>query len=253
MPNHVFHRVIVTGPVEDVQKFKTDCIRIMWGKKWDGTPESWKGFDFNAIIPMPTILQGSEASTTAEIGVQLIHWRGERSAPFEDRTTALHLHYQRIRESLGLQTAHISDVAKAYLEQEPHIEELGRSRIQALLETGFTDWYSWSVANWGTKWGAYAYELVSDDPLHFTFQTAWDFATPVWEKIVEMYPTLTFDLGVWEEGQFFGGRGKLGAEAGDQPLELTTEALTDELYQYVFGEPRPHYDEDEDEEEEIDV
>ena len=50
-------------------------------------------------------------------------------------------------------------------------------------------WYAWSLKNWGTKWDACHVEITRDDEdyLEICFDTAWSPATPVIEKIRELY------------------------------------------------------------------
>lgn len=64
---------------------------------------------------------------------------------------------------------------------------------------GHADWYSWSNANWGTKWGCYDGEY--DDGI-YRFTTAWG---AVKDDIIQMLlkdiPTLTYQ---WEEEQGYG-------------------------------------------------
>ena len=50
-------------------------------------------------------------------------------------------------------------------------------------------WYSWRLQNWGTKWDACSVEITRDDEdyLEIRFDTAWSPATPVIEKIRELY------------------------------------------------------------------
>ena len=57
--------------------------------------------------------------------------------------------------------------------------------------SGKTDdrWYGWRLQNWGTKWDACQVEITRDDEnyLEICFDTAWSPATPVIEKIRELY------------------------------------------------------------------
>ena len=50
-------------------------------------------------------------------------------------------------------------------------------------------WYGWRLQNWGTKWDACQVEITRDDEdyLEICFDTAWSPATPVIEKIRELY------------------------------------------------------------------
>ena len=61
---------------------------------------------------------------------------------------------------------------------------------------GKNNWYDWSLANWGTKWGAYGYDESVDysankDSLRFL--TAWSAPHPVIEKLSQMFPALTIE------------------------------------------------------------
>jgi len=72
---------------------------------------------------------------------------------------------------------------------------------------GFSDWYEWRCANWGTKWNASEVELNLETPeqIYIKFQTAWSPPIPVIKKIAEMFPFayLTLD---WEEESGYYGR-----------------------------------------------
>ena len=50
-------------------------------------------------------------------------------------------------------------------------------------------WYGWCNQNWGTKWDACHVQITRDDEdyLEICFDTAWSPATPVIEKIRELY------------------------------------------------------------------
>jgi hypothetical protein len=62
--------------------------------------------------------------------------------------------------------------------------------LQAVEECGHTDWYGWSVENWGTKWNSYDFCLVSQDPdkLVIRFDTAWSVPMPIFQKLLELHP-----------------------------------------------------------------
>lgn len=79
---------------------------------------------------------------------------------------------------------------------------------------GHADWYSWSNANWGTKWGCYDNQL--DDTI-YRFTTAW---SPLDVELIEMFakdfPNFTYE---WEEEQGFG----LNAECEDGEISIQEE------------------------------
>ena len=125
------------------------------------------------------------------------------------------------------------EVAAAYLEKHLDYEEMGRLRFRALFETGYPGWYAWRIVNWGTKSNAHSFRLVSDEPLEFLFDTAWEFPWPVFEELVRVFPSLQFKCLSFEEGGNFGGEGCFNPTPGERPYECCT--ATEELSERVFG------------------
>ena len=82
---------------------------------------------------------------------------------------------------------------------------------QAILNKakyGYTDWYEWKYAEWGTKWDACEAHIDHNDIDYFavTFDSAW--APPIqWiDNIMKDFPDLSFTLEYEEPGMGFGGR-----------------------------------------------
>jgi len=67
--------------------------------------------------------------------------------------------------------------------------------------------YEWCIAHWGTKWGLYDIEVVSDEVgvVDYTFQTAWSPPLPVIVAMGEQFPDLKFTLCYYEGGGGFQG------------------------------------------------
>ena len=66
------------------------------------------------------------------------------------------------------------------------------------------NWYKWNYANWGTKWDAYDTSLTeayeADKYVnYYHFTTANDAPLPVLEKMMELFPTLSFRLDYEDE------------------------------------------------------
>lgn len=226
MPNNVQHVCAVTGPNEDLLCFKAELF--------GGSAKEL--FDFDRIIPMPDILKCSDAGSESEFGLQLVIARASRTHSFFDSGVAIpSVHWERMCEETD--ATHAYQVAERYLESHPDYEEKGKARLRAIAETGYADWYSWSVVNWGTKWGAYAVSISDWTPEHliFEFQTAWSFPEPIFEVLAARFPTLTFDLKCFDEGWNFAGEGQIGARIS-KPFTTSKEAATDALYEAVYGE-----------------
>lgn len=242
MPNYVTSRCLIVGPPESLARFRSEMIRPA---PEDHSDRGGLMLDFEQAIPMPPILREAEASSAAEEGMALIEARGDRGAPFG----TLGLYRARIdwiRAEAGLAAdAHIGDVAAAFLAKHPKHEQQGLLRMQALIQTGYANWYPWAIAKWGTKWGAFRFgEIDSDEGFAFRFETAWSFPTPVFEALAARYPDLSFNCCTFDEGSCFAGEGWFNPPPGKTPFFLGKATV--ELYEKVYGMPMPIDDEEED-------
>jgi hypothetical protein len=92
--------------------------------------------------------------------------------------------------------------------------------------------YWWRVHNWGTKWNSYGFDLVSDDPLEFVFDTAWAFPCPVFIALAQNFPALHFRCFAFDEMWIFAGQGYFKHD--EQQWELCD--ATAELWEKVYGD-----------------
>lgn len=230
MPNHVTTRCLITGPADEIMRFKTEMI----GKDKDDSGE-WTLLDFNKAIPMPDCLKTAEEGSVAQEGAALVLLRGEGGAPYA--TAGLYeTRIKRIREECGLPEPlkqPIDKVAAAYLALNPEYERQGRQRLANVAATGFASWYPWAIENWGTKWNSYSFEIVQEhrSKLEITFNTAWSFPEPVFRKIAELFPKLKFDCAAFDEGWGFAAVGAFNGEPAFTHVEPT-----DTIYEFVYGE-----------------
>ena len=72
--------------------------------------------------------------------------------------------------------------------------------VAELEKIGFTDWYDWAIAKWGTKWDACDPNTArrNGTEIILEFETAWGPPTPVWDALKERFP----DVYMW--GQYGG-------------------------------------------------
>ena len=86
------------------------------------------------------------------------------------------------------------------LEFEKKVEELQQ-------KYGHSDWYSWRVDNWGTKWDCADSEVLDDEKefISIFYQTAWGPNTEFVTTIAKMFPELAFKLSFEESGNGFCG------------------------------------------------
>jgi len=94
---------------------------------------------------------------------------------------------------------------------------------------GFSDWYSWRVNNWGTKWDVSESNIMDDDGEAFTvsFDSAWSPPSPWLEHIAPQFPELKFRMTYQEPGMGYCGYCSWNAEDGfdsdDDELQFTDE------------------------------
>jgi hypothetical protein len=65
-------------------------------------------------------------------------------------------------------------------------------------------WYVWNTENWGTLWNSDKAVVIDDgENLVFTFNTAWTFPEPIFDRIVEDWRSLSFKFHLTEEFQAY--------------------------------------------------
>jgi len=182
MPNNFHNWVTITGQQDVLAKFKATHFRDT------GDANEPIKLDFNTVIPMPETIKVTEKGSLVDYGLvvlgreDLLQWSDAEKM----------LKYKWAAEK-GITT--VEQLRVYLLEQEPDCVEKAQRSIKAYEETGYTDWYTWSEANWGTKWNAYYFSLEDDtNRLEFSFDTAWTPPVPVLEKLREMWPALKFEF-----------------------------------------------------------
>lgn len=178
MPNHTANNFTVTGPVADVKRFLKQAAG------------SDKELSFDSLLPLPTVLKGSTApvriQTQAEIDATWAEWNKRKD---EGKLEKWELEQGRPM-GLGVTQETYDTLMKEY---------------------GVSNWYDWSILNWGTKWDCYDVRewniAVADEEMTATiyYETAWSPATQLWLTVSQQYPTLTFFHEFADEGGGFLG------------------------------------------------
>ncbi len=112
-----------------------------------------------------------------------------------------------------------------------------RETNEALMEKyGASDWYTWCIQNWGTKWDISPYACdVENGQLVGSFDSPWGPPTAAYEKLEEMgfsvrayysEPGMGF-AGVYEDG--FDDYYEFSGMSADEVEEMLPEALN-EMY-----------------------
>lgn len=94
----------------------------------------------------------------------------------------------------------------------------------------YKDWYTWSLAHWGTKWDVdLRHADLTDNVLALSYDTAWSPANHVWEYITKEFPSLLIKVKYVEEGMNFIGETWYteGECIKDICLEITSQMYKD--------------------------
>lgn len=198
MPNHCLNKLKIEGESAKVQEF----FQAIKADKADDDG-SFSPFDFNKIIPMPESLNIVSGSTTDE-GIAILDPNSDEAEKY--------LGYNWVNakgEKIKTYEMLVEHLKGRHPKDLDECLKMGRTALDNLKEYGCKDWYSWSVKNWGTKWGAYDFVEVNNEPdienYEIVFNTAWSPPVPVIEKLGELFPDLSFTLHYFEPGAGFAG------------------------------------------------
>jgi len=95
---------------------------------------------------------------------------------------------------------------------------------------GYSDWYSWALGEWGTKWDASETEVyeTGDDYVHLRFDTAWSPPIAFYDKMTEL--GFDIDATFTEEAMQFAGVYKDGIEDSiDLDFDKDSQKWIDEI------------------------
>lgn len=243
MPNHVINRVRVTGDERDVSRFVS---RVIQTEQLD-SGEKETVFDFNQIVQMPEDIRDAPESIHVSYGLALQGYLSDTHHGFSPsihkvgKAQALQpiLEYSWVKEA-GI--TRWQDLEKHLREQIPTASGLGRKAVENYETYGHMSWYSWSIAHWGTKWGAYQYREEERSPGVFecTFDTAWSPPVPIYEAIALRFPTIHMVVHWFDEGWCHAGKIILDPEDGFVVEEVVspdpeTNPHDMELYAASYG------------------
>ena len=177
MPNHIQNRLVVTANSND--ELNVFLSRIKSETEIDGKK---RDIDFNQIIPMPLPLRNTEASSRTDDGIYY----------YLVKTNQDELISKILRSSHLYSMDRFSNRSEQELNE---LFEIGKKYVAIFNECGAKDWYDWSIYHWDTKWNAYEtnVEVVDECSVILSFQTAWSGVPRIIGKLVEMFPTITFE------------------------------------------------------------
>lgn len=104
------------------------------------------------------------------------------------------------------------------------------TKDEALIaSTGYSNWHDWSIANWGTKWAPDKSRYWVEEGNHKLFMwSANATPTPMFKKIVDMFPTLSF-VDFSSNGNDFFIEGTISADG----CHLFEEEMVEKMQDYL--------------------
>jgi hypothetical protein len=146
------------------------------------TPEEYNAFKekanpesfYNSFIPMPPVLEGTQ-SPHVDVDKFIIQYNEENDTKY---TT-------------------LEQIASFGNDWNKVIALHAMQNIKAFEETGYHDWYSLNLTNWGVKWDAVrctSKELQDFNTIIFTFDSPWGTPEHFVRQLSSLYPNATFEM-----------------------------------------------------------
>ena len=91
----------------------------------------------------------------------------------------------------------LEEVASCNDEWDAHRAKEIIQNIKAFEQTGYHDWYTWNLDNWGVKWDASNCKLkeLSDfNTIIFEFDSPWGTPEHFVRELSKLYPNATFEM-----------------------------------------------------------
>jgi hypothetical protein len=241
MSNYVAHRIWAKGSRRDIASL---ISQYMIDFEDAYTQEKMEFLDFDKIIPVPDIVEKTQAGSQANQGAYLLQVLADEAC--------YDLSYdKKINRSQG---EDVYLAIRRFLQEQPNYQHYGQLQLQCLAETGFKDWYLWKVEHWGTKCGPIKGEIVSIEQdkgvinLELTMDTAWYSPEPIFEKLASIFPQIRFWIVCFDEGWNFAGSGSYNYPQEIDGLKFEVPQSKQShwrwFYQKVYGHECPDFQED---------
>jgi hypothetical protein len=190
MPNYCNNNIRITGDSSTISAIHAVMMGAGYARAADDDADLGQPMN---LVPMPTLLWGTRSP--APTGVLT----AEDLPP----------------ELAGEATERIQEHADA-------VERAERAKRQ----TGFADWYTWSVAHWGTKWSMEVSKYLKyDNEILISGVTAWSPPLALYSNISRLYP-VTIHAEYVEEGMDFIGA---GIYRDSEELALSEGSISDNM------------------------
>ena len=228
MPNWIRNRLMV-GRVNAMQSIVENHVR----EDENGN----RNLDFNTIIKRPSDLDMTVGSRS-EDGTKIYLTMADPSVNFTDSPykKLCETDLKKIHRKTGLQKPLSLDeyqkMIRKYEDEFLEVAELGKKACDNILKYGYANWYTWSIAKWGTKWNACGTE-VSEDKTTMEFETAWDPPIPAIVELSKQHPGVKMAL-VYSDEDIGNHVGYMLLTAGHIDFQGTFPDQSEDAYKLAF-------------------
>ena len=223
MTNYCTNLIEGEGSTADLAAFRAACIHASGH------------LDFEAIIPMPNILRGTDLGVgigfgwDAELGASALN-RSQVDFALSSRTPILEREWAK---KAGIQS--FEQLESWLRTHRPDAIELGSRCLEARNQTGYLLAREWRVANWGADYLMdFTIREETGTRLVAEFATPWSPADKIYHEIARRFPTLAITVSAIEEGNEFSYR----FSSRDGEIKEEEPGLTTEFIEHVEGAPR---------------
>lgn len=219
IPNHITNIITIHSVSE--QRLSEILASIKMADTFQNS------IDFNKLIPMPPELNIESGSRT---------------------TKALNLYKDFLSESAALSTANqantmseaeynaavleLTEKYEKFVEHDPDLFSFGKQIYDNIQKHGASDWYDWSIQNWGSKWNSYGYDDRTPDSADnkIEFLTAWSRVEPVMKQLSERFPDAEFSY-QWADEDVGSNVGEQVWQSGEITDQFIPDAQSREAYE----------------------
>lgn len=201
MDYRIYLTVKVTGSNDEIESFRTRCFLV------DEEDGSAMMFNFEAVIPSPPIIRDIWCNDGVEEAYFAL--TGRRMS-FEDESIV-----KDFKKSASTREEYLNVLETRH----PGVTERAQQAVRAEAETGFSHWRDWADAHWGAISPGWNLQISksANSEIEFSFTVNLGLPIPIFNRLAQDFPTLTFTLSI--HGYDFMGGGEIAYGKCDVGIE----------------------------------
>lgn len=197
MPNWVTNRVKFNKRGEEILK------KIIVKKEKVELGEVDIYFDFNKVIPMPKELDIIDGSIK-NIAIQYALSKKTKEEKESIIENLIKNHYINSAKYSKAEMEKENENFISHIANNTHpecnfsklninnLEDLGNAYINNIRKYGYSTWYEWRIANWGTKWNSHSVYIINNNEIEF--DTAWSCPVPILVELSNQFKDVEIEV-----------------------------------------------------------